>query len=333
MREVLSGDDSLTRNLDQLYLPEKSYKPERGNKLPEKNQLLSQATEHQENNLQLLSQLTARPEQQYLLTENYLPLFIMQHYDQHYETMQMALQQRALKKDYSSYTVTHKLNATSATGKTIHIDASQQTIGSDESMAYDNEKPRHTVQLKPFSISTHPVSNSQYLAFMQDDGYSNCQYWSAEGWQWLNNNSSINAPAHWRQDTDKNWFEINTSGARDLHADKSLYGINYYEARAYASWCKARLAHEHEWECAQNKQLLSNSSQVWEWCSNRFYPYPGFKAFPYDGYSLPWFEQPHFVLRGASPHTQHSIKRSSFRNFFGPDKRHIFAGCRLAYDE
>ena len=71
---------------------------------------------------------------------------------------------------------------------------------------------------------------------------------------------------------------------------------------------------------------------AWEWCGNRFHPYPGFRTFPYDGYSLPWFDGRHHVLRGASPYTLSCLRRASFRNFYTPEKRHVFAGCRLAFD-
>ncbi len=334
LHEVLSADDSLTKGLDQLYIPEKSYKPERGGKLPELKQLISMAVEYQKNNVQLLNNITTNSAKRYLLKDAYLQNFILQHYDQHYESMQMALQQRALKESYSGYRVTSPLRAQQPVENTIHIKQSEQTIGSDHVTSYDNERPSHKKLLHSFSISIRPVSNSEYLAFMQDNNYQNKELWSDEGWQWLLDcavDKKITAPEHWRQDKNGHWFGIDNNGAFDLRHSKTLYGINYYEACAFAAWCGARLPHEHEWETAQTKQLLENTGTAWEWCQNRFYPYPGFKAFPYDGYSLPWFEQPHYVLKGGSPHTQKNIKRASFRNFFGPDKRHIFAGCRLVY--
>ena len=77
---------------------------------------------------------------------------------------------------------------------------------------------------------------------------------------------------------------------------------------------------------------LEFTGKVWEWCSNTFFPYQGFEAFPYDGYSKPWFDNKHYVARGASRHTRPEIRRPSFRNFFNPDKRHTFAGLRLVFD-
>jgi len=99
------------------------------------------------------------------------------------------------------------------------------------------------------------------------------------------------------------------------------------------------LPSEQEWEYAATFGAIARESaqkegnplneKVWEWCANLFYPYPGFKAFPYDGYSAPWFGT-HYVLRGGSRYTAACIQRPTFRNFYTADKRHIFAGLRLA---
>ncbi|MDH5392991.1 MAG: SUMF1/EgtB/PvdO family nonheme iron enzyme [Gammaproteobacteria bacterium] len=330
LHEILCGNNTLTKGLDQLYLPELSVKTQRGAKLPPLKQLLQMAEQYQANNRQFLQYISIEKKQQHLLKDNYLQDFIIQHYDQHYETMQMILQQRALKKDYSDYTVTKKLIANTAASDTIIVPTGEYQAGSDQSVSYDNERPRHKIKINRFSIAKQPVSNQQYLAFIFDHGYQNKKLWSREGWQWLEN-SAVQSPQHWKQDSQQHWFGVDQTGAFDLEPEQTLSGINYYEASAFAKWSKARLPHEHEWERAFCSQHLENTGTAWEWCQNRFYPYPGFKAFPYDGYSSPWFSQPHFVLKSASVHTQKSIKRASFRNFFGPDKRHVFAGCRLAY--
>lgn len=321
--------------MDELYIPENSYKPERGGKLPEKDQLLSLAIQYQNNNLHLLNNLTSIPEQQHLLENEYLPNFLLQHYDQHYETMQMALQQRALQQSHSSFIVTDVLIAQPTVINSVAIARGEYLVGSNHTHSYDNEQPQQPQRLDNFSISLKPVTNAEFLAFMQDNAYNNKSLWSDNGWQWLTEQSAkqLNmCPEHWREDKNGHWFGIDNDGHHHLKDDEVLYGINYFEAAAYAKWADARLPHEHEWEVAQNLGLLKETAQAWEWCDNLFYAYAGFKAFPYDTYSLPSFEQAHFVLKGGSRHTQETIKRPSFRNFFGADKRHIFAGLRLAYD-
>lgn len=76
------------------------------------------------------------------------------------------------------------------------------------------------------------------------------------------------------------------------------------------------------WGC---RQMLGN---VWEWTSSAFYPYPGFVVdTPYREYSAPWFGYPK-VLKGGAWTTSRSLVTNTYRNFFEPNRRDIFAGFR-----
>ncbi|HEV2474626.1 MAG TPA: SUMF1/EgtB/PvdO family nonheme iron enzyme, partial [Chthonomonadales bacterium] len=69
---------------------------------------------------------------------------------------------------------------------------------------------------------------------------------------------------------------------------------------------------------------------VWEWTSSRFLPYPGFAAFPYDGYSAEHMDGSHYVCRGGSWASAAPILRCSFRNWYVPTYRQGFLGLRCA---
>jgi iron(II)-dependent oxidoreductase len=71
---------------------------------------------------------------------------------------------------------------------------------------------------------------------------------------------------------------------------------------------------------------------VWEWTSSDFAPYPGFEAFPYPEYSVPFFGNACKVLRGGSWAVAPDAVRASFRNWDFPIRRQIFAGFRCARD-
>jgi iron(II)-dependent oxidoreductase len=77
------------------------------------------------------------------------------------------------------------------------------------------------------------------------------------------------------------------------------------------------------------EQLIGD---VWEWTSSDFTPYPGFRAFPYDEYSLVFFGSDYKVLRGGSFGTDEVVARGTFRNWDYPVRRQIFAGFRCARD-
>jgi iron(II)-dependent oxidoreductase len=72
------------------------------------------------------------------------------------------------------------------------------------------------------------------------------------------------------------------------------------------------------------RQLLGN---VWEWTASKFLPYPGFAADPYKEYSAPWFGT-HNVLRGGCWATRSRLLRNTWRNFYRPDRRDVWAGFR-----
>jgi iron(II)-dependent oxidoreductase len=66
---------------------------------------------------------------------------------------------------------------------------------------------------------------------------------------------------------------------------------------------------------------------VWEWTADWFNPYPGFVRDPYKEYSEPWFGN-HRVLRGGCFATHPALIRNTWRNFYTPDRRDVFAGFR-----
>ena len=72
------------------------------------------------------------------------------------------------------------------------------------------------------------------------------------------------------------------------------------------------------------RQMLGN---VWEWTASDFAPYPGFVVDPYKEYSQPWFGD-HKVLRGGCWTTRARLIRNTWRNFYPPDRRDVWAGFR-----
>jgi iron(II)-dependent oxidoreductase len=78
------------------------------------------------------------------------------------------------------------------------------------------------------------------------------------------------------------------------------------------------------------RQLLGN---VWEWTATDFGPYPGFVPDSYREYSQPWFGENQFgenhrVLRGGAWTTRARMLRNTWRNFYTPDRRDVWAGFR-----
>ncbi len=72
------------------------------------------------------------------------------------------------------------------------------------------------------------------------------------------------------------------------------------------------------------RQMIGN---VWEWTATDFGPYPGFRPGPYKEYSEPWFGN-HKVLRGGGWATRSRLVTNTYRNFYMPDRRDVWAGFR-----
>ena len=98
--------------------------------------------------------------------------------------------------------------------------------------------------------------------------------------------------------------------------------------RANLDWCAGGLVEVGAYPAGDSafgcRQMIGN---VWEWTANDFLPYPGFTIYPYKEYSKPWFGT-HKVLRGGCWATSSRLIRNTWRNFYTPDRRDVWAGFR-----
>jgi gamma-glutamyl hercynylcysteine S-oxide synthase len=207
-----------------------------------------------------------------------------------------------------------------------HCDADWLTVpagsfemgASADGFAYDNERPRHTVELPAFQIARLPASNASWMRFSEGGGYERREWWSDEGWAWKEEHDITHDPL----------VAAGDPAAPACH-------VSWFEADAFARAAGARLPTEEEWEKAATRGALGALDavgQVWEWTSTRFGPYPGFVAHPYREYSEVFFGGDYRVLRGGSWASSRRVASSTFRNWDHPYRRQIFAGVRLARD-
>jgi ergothioneine biosynthesis protein EgtB len=144
-------------------------------------------------------------------------------------------------------------------GGLTQIGFSPETAPPDSTgFCFDNETPRHTVYLQSFALASRPVTCAEYLAFMDDSGYTRPELWLAEGWTTIRA-EGWQAPLYWhRDDASSSGWSIFTlrgwQGLEDL-SETPVCHLSFFEADAYARWAAretpgARLPTEFEWEHA-----------------------------------------------------------------------------------
>jgi formylglycine-generating enzyme required for sulfatase activity len=223
-----------------------------------------------------------------------------------------------------------------------------------DDMAYDDEKPQHRPTLTAFEISRYPITNAQFDAFAQDDGYTDRwrRCWTQAGWQWKGE----------RRAPDKYGGVFNSS-------NHPVVNVTWYEAVAFCNWLGQKLGRpvnlpsEAQWERAarhtdgrrypwgeqitddhanyaetgigtttavgiflQGAALagtLDMSGNVWEWCLTKWR----------ENYEIPPDDDPEGditrVLRGGSFLNDARLVRCAVRSGYLPNSRFRDYGFRV----
>jgi formylglycine-generating enzyme required for sulfatase activity len=253
------------------------------------------------------------------------------------------------------------------------VPAGVATLGAtrgDVAFGWDNEFGAHDVHVPEFDVDVLPVTNAEFLDFMNEGGYSRRQLWSEEGWSWIQEDR-VQHPAFWLPASPPTSNLVGrrppTSDPRPpqwqwrgmfrplaLPLDWPVY-VSHAEASAYARWKGRRLMTEPEFHRAAEGSTTGHFDFAgfdpippgshppsaagvydlvgngWEWTSTVFAPFDGFVPMrSYPEYSADFFDGRHYVMKGASSATAKELVRPSFRNWFRGNYPYVYAKFRTA---
>jgi iron(II)-dependent oxidoreductase len=302
-------------------------------------ELRSYLDEVRERTLEVLERVDFDSTDDPLLADAFVYELILAHEHQHNETMLQLLQ---MVEGYEPVATRFVDSEPGEDGPgMVWVEGGEVEVGAASGgFAYDNERPRHVVELSPFWIDRTPVTNRTYAEYVEDAGAEPPMYWEPDGEGW--------------------WVGAGIGGKRRLDPEQPVIHVSWHQADAFARWAGKRLPTELEWEAAaagadrdhanldqlafgcapagcyseapSDCGALQMLGDVWEWTSSDFIAYPGFRAFPYREYSEAFFGDRYKVLRGGAWATRRNVARPSFRNWDLPERRQIFAGLRCARD-
>ena len=146
----------------------------------------------------------------------------------------------------------------------VLIPAGEFTMGTDDPNAPNDQHPTRKVNVDAFYIDKHEVTNAQFQEFILADGYNKREYWTKEGWNFIQKNRF-----YYVYPTQKTYRIDKPLGLEDNSVsnapDHPVIGVSWYEAAAYAKWAGKRLPTEAEWE----KAARGTDARIYPW-GNKF---------------------------------------------------------------
>jgi gamma-glutamyl hercynylcysteine S-oxide synthase len=339
--QTVGGRDPLHGELGRFYDAIENPRATR-NELPilRGDDLRSYLEDVRSRTLEVLSEVDLESNDDPLLAGAFVYELLLAHEHQHTETMLQLIQMIDGYQPVEVVSPPEPDPDAAGAPEMVPVEGGEVEIGAGpEGFAYDNERPRHVVELDPFWIDRTPVTNAAYAEFVRDTGAEPPMYWERDGERWITTAMGCREP---------------------VDPACPVVHVSWHEADAFARWAGKRLPTEFEWEaaargadtehanldqlafgCARVGAYADGASDcgaihmlgdVWEWTSSDFLAYPGFEAFPYREYSEVFFGDTYKVLRGGAWAARRNVVRPTFRNWDLPERRQIFAGLRCARD-
>jgi 5-histidylcysteine sulfoxide synthase/putative 4-mercaptohistidine N1-methyltranferase len=235
---------------------------------------------------------------------------------------------------------------------------------------WDNEYGIHRTNIPSFKAAKYLTSNAEFLAFVEEGGYANDDYWCSEGKAWRDYRK-VEYPLFWIH---KNDVYLLRTVSREIALPLSWpVEVNHLEAAAFCKWKSEKLGvhitlpTEDEYvrlrdvssvetylEWTKNAKSVANINlenfaspmpvdsykhgdfydiigNIWQWSRTPIYPFDGFKVHPiYDDFTVPTFDGKHNLINGGSWISCGNLATQKSRYGF---RRHFYQHAGFRYIE
>ncbi len=269
----------------------------------------------------------------------------IEHENIHLETSSVLIRQLPLEvlTPNDAWAISPKHSTEAPQNRLLDVPAGRVLLGKqgqDRFYGWDNEYGHHEAMIPAFKASKYLVSNAEYMAFVEDGGYEDAQWWDEEGDAWRRYEQAAH-PRFWVKKDDGFWLRT-LAEEIPLSIDWPVE-VNCLEAEAFCRWKSAKtgsrlqLPTEDEYVRLRNfakvpayeEWMASGSTDVnialdkaasstpvdshmhggfgdvagnvWQWTRTPMYPYEGFKVHPiYDDFTVPTYDGKHNLIKGGS---------------------------------
>ena len=275
---------------------------------------------------------------------------ILEHEPMHHETLMYIVHQ--LDPSQKVFIKQTHRDGTPPQTRMVPVGAGIATLGASPDeipFGWDNEFGRVQLEVPAFRIQEYPVTNADYLRFVQAGG-APPPFWVRRDGTWMLRATfeELPLPASWpvyatqqQADAYARWAGMRLPTEAEFH--RAAFGTPAGQERHFP-WGDAKPdarfgnfdfarfdpepvdAHPLGVSAWGVEDLIGNG---WEWTSTQFAPLPGFEPMAsYPQYSADFFDGKHYVIKGASPVTAAELVRRSLRNWFYADYPYLYAKFR-----
>lgn len=256
------------------------------------------------------------------------------------------------------------------TNDLMKVKSGQVNLGKtkkDALYGWDNEFGKLSSDINAFSASKFLVSNEEFKAFVEDEGYKGQEWWTEEGWSWVQF-KKCEYPVFWLK-SESEW-KLRCMLQEIAMPWNWPVEVNYLEAKAFCNWKSAKtgkklrmptegeyyllrnsldIADQPNWEKAPGNINLEHYASscpvdefefngfydvignVWQWTEMPISALNGFEIHPfYDDFSTPTFDARHNLIKGGSWISTGNLAIKDSRYAF---RRHFFQHAGFRYIE